>query len=112
MTTLRLAQFWIFFTLCSWLSLSPAPPEALLSFSDKLLHAAGYCALFLSARLAYPAPLSAKVLAAGLLSYSILIEILQHFIPHRGFSLSDILANACGLLLGWAVSRLVFKSQQ
>ena len=109
MTILRISQFWIFFCFCTWLSLSPAPPDVLLSYSDKLLHAVGYCALFLSARLAYPAPPFLARTLIGLFGYSILIEILQHFIPHRGFSWFDILANAGGLLLGLAITSILLR---
>jgi VanZ family protein len=42
-----------------------------------------------------------------LFGYSVLIEIFQHFIPNRGFSLLDILANTVGLLCGLALVKIV-----
>ena len=78
------------------------------SVSDKLLHASGYLALYLSCSIAYPLASHRIRKLAALLSYSILIEVLQHFIPHRGFSVFDILANALGLLLGLSLS-LIFE---
>ena len=78
------------------------------SVSDKLLHASGYLALYLSCSIAYPLASHRIRKIAALLSYSILIEVLQHFIPHRGFSVFDILANALGLLLGLSLS-LIFE---
>ncbi len=104
---IRHLQFWLFLLFCIYLSLTPAPPQAMLSVSDKLLHAIGYLALYLSASLAYPLPGYTRRKLLSLLGYSILIEILQHFIPHRGFSLLDILANAVGLLLGLGLSLLL-----
>jgi len=98
-------QFWLFFIFCSYLSLTPAPPAIVQTFSDKLLHTTGYLALYLSCSLAYPFATKRKILS--LLGYSVLIEIMQHFIPHRGFSLLDILANALGLALGLILVRLV-----
>ena len=93
-------QFWLFLTFCSYLSLTPAPPNVILSFSDKFLHTVGYMALYLSCSVAYPlASLTIRKLTL-LLGYSIMIEVFQHFIPNRGFSLLDILANASGLVLG------------
>lgn len=100
MRILRKIQFWAFLSICSWLSLSPAPPQALLRYSDKLLHMAGYLALYLSARIACPAPGRTLPIVSALLAYSVLIETLQHVIPNRGFSLFDILANLAGLLIG------------
>lgn len=71
----------------------------LMSFWDKLLHGGGYFALFLSLALAYPEK-GLVQMVLNLLSYSVLIEVFQHFIPNRGFSLLDILANFSGLVLG------------
>ncbi|MCF6179070.1 MAG: VanZ family protein [Geopsychrobacter sp.] len=103
-------QFWLFFIFCSYLSLTSAPPEALHDYSDKLLHATGYCALFLSCHIAYRQQSSWYQRAGLLLSYSLAIEIAQHFIPHRGFSLADMLANAIGLLFGFLFSKLAEKT--
>ena len=100
MKALGSIQFWLFLIFCSYLSLTPAPPNAMLSFSDKFLHTAGYMALYISCSVAYPlATLTIRKLSL-LLGYSIMIEVFQHFIPNRGFSVLDILANASGLVLG------------
>jgi VanZ family protein len=85
------------------LSLTPAPPQALLTFSDKLLHSAGYLALYLSCSFAYPQPATVNRKLFFLFFYSILIELIQHFIPQRSFSFLDILANGFGLLSGVAL---------
>jgi VanZ family protein len=108
MKPLGILQFWLFLLFCSYMSLTPAPPSAVLTVSDKLLHAVGYLALYLSCTLAYPLAAHLLPRLCSLLGYSILIEILQHFIPNRGFSLLDILANAVGLLLGVGVAQ-IFK---
>ncbi len=100
MKPMRIFQFWLFLFFCSYLSLTPAPPTVMLSFSDKLLHSVGYMALYLSCSVAYPQSILTIRKLTLLLSYSIMIEVFQHFIPNRGFSLFDILANACGLILG------------
>ncbi len=100
MKLLRIVQFWLFLLFCSYLSLTPAPPTVMLSVSDKLLHSVGYMVLYSSCSIAYPlATLTMRKLTLLFVS-SILIEVFQHFIPNRGFSLLDILANASGLILG------------
>ncbi len=107
MKSLRIIQFWLFLLFCSYLSLTPAPPTAMLTISDKLLHSTGYLALYLSCSAAYPqANLRTRKLLF-LLSYSGMIEVLQHFIPNRGFSLLDILANASGLVFGLILVRVI-----
>ena len=107
MKALRIIQFWLFLLFCSYLGMTPAPPAIIQTLSDKLLHAVGYLMLYLSCSIAYPLPSHVGRKLLGLLGYSILIEILQNSIPHRGFSLLDILANALGLLLGLGLSLLL-----
>ena len=110
MKKIYLLQFWVFLLFCTYLSLTPAVPDALHNYSDKLLHASGYLALFLSCSLAYARIWSWRLIFGGLLSYSVLIEITQNFIPHRGFSGFDILANALGLFLGLGARSIISKA--
>lgn len=49
-------------------------------------------------------PMKAKILTLlTLLCFSTSVEYLQIFIPHRGFSYYDLLANWSGLLLGMTI---------
>jgi len=104
------SQFWIFLLFCTYLSLIPAPPETLQTYPDKLLHATGYLALYLSCALSYARQITWGQRAALLFAYSIGIEILQHFIPRRAFSMADILANAVGLTAGIILTAAVKKT--
>jgi hypothetical protein len=88
-------------------SLSPAlaPPDLLNV--DKLIHLFAYGALatvgFLpcgNARRGWP-------IAATLLALGGFIEVAQTFVPGRSGSVGDFIANACGVLLGVSLSRLV-----
>ena len=103
---LRTTQFWLFLLTATYLSLTSSPPGAIEVFSDKILHSAGYFMLLLSWDLAYSPnrKLSEKILL--LLIYSIIIEIIQHFIPNREFSGLDILANLTGLI--WGVLFIIY----
>ncbi len=96
----RLFQFWIFLLATTYLSLTSGPPDALEVFSDKIIHCVGYLLLMLSCDLAYwpGRKLVGKIMF--LFGFSIIIEVFQHFIPHRQLSGLDILANLTGLIWG------------
>lgn len=94
-------QFWLFLLYCTYLSLTPSPNEMLIeTFSDKFLHGIGYLLLILSCNLAHHTHKYLGLKIFILLGYSALIETIQHFIPNRGFSGGDLLANLAGLLIG------------
>jgi len=103
-------QFWLFLAYCSYLALTPAPNDLLVeTFSDKFLHCAGYLLLLISCNLAHRAGRHLLLKVSLLFTFSVLIEIAQHFIPHRGFAISDLIANLSGLLLG-VILLLLYKS--
>lgn len=83
----------------SYLATAPLDAVPLLSLGDKVLHAAAF--LLLAALLDYSFPASAFTGAkiSTLLVYGIAIEITQHFLPFRSFSLLDWLADAGGVSL-------------
>lgn len=91
----------------SVLALAPAPPKALDSGWDKLNHFSAFAALALSAFFAdRPSLRHAGRVAAALLAYGGLIEILQSFLPPRQGEWADLLADAIGIALGLAVAAL------
>lgn len=47
-------------------------------------------------------------LALGII-YGIIIEIIQQFIPGRGFEVADIIANTIGCLIGFGLFYVVYK---
>ena len=42
-------------------------------------------------------------------SYGFLIEFIQYLLPYRTFSWTDILANACGVILGLGLFYMIYK---
>jgi VanZ family protein len=106
---LKQLQFWSLMLACLALSLMPQPPGVFELASDKLWHALAYLVLYLSCQLAYRRQTPHITRFALLLGFSLLIEVLQYFVPHREFSLQDLLANAAGLLLGMLVSRMSLR---
>ena len=104
-------SFFILLLLSAYLSLTPLDhPVSPISW-DKANHFAGYFLLYATLDLGY---LTSKKLLAKLalvLGYSVLIEIIQYFIPSRQFSLFDILANFLGILLYLALLPLAFRTK-
>jgi len=85
------------------LSLMPFPPTPDLiefAYSDKLQHGVAYLLIMLWFAQLFPRR-AHKYWLFGLLAYSGMIEILQGMGGHRYMELADMLANFCGLLLGW-----------
>ena len=80
-----------------WLALMPAPDVArLVSWQDKIEHAALFAGLALLALAAWPQrPLA---IALGLLAYGAAMEVAQSFTAHRVGDPWDWLADAVGLL--------------
>lgn len=90
--------------LASGLNSEPVPE--LFTHQDKLHHLAGFAALSLTARLAFPR-LAIAWLVAWTLSAALLIELGQGLLPLRTPSLGDMLANALGVASGLVFARLV-----
>lgn len=71
-----------------------------------VLHGVGYALLTMSALFAQRAP-RVIVTAVMAIAYGILMEVIQGMLGLRSAQLSDVLANAGGVLLGVAISFLV-----
>ena len=108
---IKYVQFWLFLLYCTYLSLTPTPNQALIeNFSDKTLHAAGYLLLIISCNIAHRPNRQLLFKIILLFSYSAAIEVAQHFIPHRGFSFGDLVANLSGLLIGAGLLALLSRA--
>ncbi|MFH1771856.1 MAG: VanZ family protein [Candidatus Omnitrophota bacterium] len=74
-------------------------------FFDKIVHFmlyAGYSCLFLNTCFLKKIAKPYKISFICVLSFGIIIEIVQWFLPYRSFELADIIANAAGCALGLA----------
>jgi len=105
-TTCRRA-FWFCALAVLVLSLMPTAVQLPSTGWDKSNHLLGFAVLAALGCLAWPNR-AARVLA-GLLAYGALIEGLQALTPYRFAEWGDLLADALGLLLGWALARLVAR---
>lgn len=115
MTVRLIARFQLAFLLCLYLYMGVVKitVEVAQNYGDLVMHFLGYLILMCSGLFTFPHRMHIAKLFVIFFSYSILIEFIQFFLPHRSFSLLDILANGTGLLVGISVGMLllpVFQS--
>lgn len=104
---LLVLQFYCLLAIYIYLGLTPNPEAVVGDFNDLLMHFTGYFIAAFSISAARPQwPWWQK--AIFLVSFSIAIEIAQHFNPPRTFSLLDIAANSAGVMLGLLVVKLFY----
>lgn len=101
-------QFFVLLVIYTILGLSSNPGGMVPVFNDLLMHLSGYIVAGISISFARPST-SFWQRALFLLLYSIAIEICQHFMPPRTFSVLDILANFSGILIGLSCFALLKK---
>jgi VanZ family protein len=103
--SLQLA-FWFPLAVCTWLALTPSPPEVVGRFSDVVLHAFAFTYLTFALGLAWPA-LRLRWLAGLPLGYGVGIELVQGLGSARVPSVQDVLVDAGGILLGLLLLRVL-----
>lgn len=72
---------------------------------DKLNHLAAFAVLYILLSAAFGL-LKIWTRVILLMVFAVQIEIVQHFIPGRDFSLLDIVADGIGIVIGWGIWRL------
>ena len=95
---MKIAQFYCLLAVYTYMGLSKSGAELAVSVSDKLLHFSGYVIFIISAMIAYR--MRHGLIFILLFAYSVLIEIIQYFLPYRTFEVMDIPANLSGLVAG------------
>lgn len=97
----KYSQFCLILLYFTFLGLTPEPEGVLTeNLSDKFLHFSGYLILIFSCDYAIRPNQQLFYKISLLFCYSLAIETCQHFIPNRGFSIGDLIANLAGLLFG------------
>jgi VanZ family protein len=104
MRLLSLAAGWGWAAAIVWLSLTPSPPQVEVAYSDKAGHFASYGLLmFWFARL-HVSKWAHLGYAVAFTAMGIGLEFLQGHLGYRTFEILDMVANAVGVLLGWAAA--------
>jgi len=87
-----------------WLSLTPRPPTLPLEQGDKLGHLLGYGVLMFWFCQLYAAPRARLAYALGFAAMGVALEFAQELLGDRTYEVFDMLANALGVALGWALA--------
>jgi VanZ family protein len=98
--------FWLPLAGCTWLALTPSPPDAVFRVSDVVLHALAFAYLTFALGLAHRR-LRWWSLAAWMLAYGAFIELAQSFEPARSPELKDLAVDLLGIAAGLAALALV-----
>ena len=81
----------------TYLAVTPLTYPVVGSFNDKFNHLGAFFVLALLSDFSFPTTPFSRTKVILLLAYGALIEIVQHFLPVRFFSLFDFTADALGL---------------
>jgi VanZ family protein len=87
-----------------WLSLTPSPPKIDVDEGDKLGHVVAYGSLMFWFCLLYERSGTRTAYAVLWIAMGIALEFAQGATGYRSYEVFDMLANAAGVLLGWAIS--------
>ena len=88
-----------------WLSVTPNPPDPGFEQGDKLEHVLAYGTLMFWFCQIYSAARARVVLAIGFIAMGVGLEFVQGALVYRTYDEYDMLANAIGVLAGWAAAR-------
>lgn len=93
------AAFWLPLVACTYLALTPSPPESVFRVSDVVLHALAFSYLTFALGLAYSS-LRIPVLAAWMLAYGLFIELVQSLEVERQAEIKDLVVDGAGIIVG------------
>ena len=103
----RRLAFWVPLALCTWLALTPGPPQAVAQISDVVLHLAAFAYLAFALSLAH---FSGRgwATAAWLVAFGVLLEVLQGALTTtRSPELKDLAMDLAGIGLGLVTFKLL-----
>ena len=102
--------FWFILALLLYLTLTPTPPKP-ISFNqiDKLYHFSAFAGFTFVFTIAFRQIKSGYILLLSII-LGIVIEVIQYYIPNRGFSIADMIADLIGVLAGFWLARKIMPS--
>jgi VanZ family protein len=95
---------WFGLVLLLYLSLTPYPPQIPIEQGDKYGHALAYSVLMYWWAQLLTSPGRRLGLGVALVALGIAIEYLQRWSGWRTFEYFDMLADAAGVAIGWAIA--------
>lgn len=87
-----------------YLSLTPAPIQVPVAEGDKLGHLLAYGTLMVWFSNLYEKLIPRVILAIGFVAMGIALEFIQGWTGFRTFEIADMVANASGVFVGWALA--------
>jgi VanZ family protein len=102
-----LALGWAWAAAIVWLSVTPSPPHIDVEQGDKLGHFFSYALLMFWFAMLYAKRSARLAHAAGFIAMGIALEFVQRALGYRSFELYDMVADALGVLAGWAAAALL-----
>ena len=98
------AAGWAIAAAIVWLSLTPSPPQIDIEQGDKLGHFAAYGSLMFWFCLLYTRRKVRIAYALLWIAMGVGLEFVQGQLGYRTYEVHDMVANALGVLIGWAVA--------
>jgi VanZ family protein len=95
---------WSLVLLVVYLSLTPVPIDVPIDAGDKLSHALAYLVLMSWFSNIYETPAQRIGFALGFIVLGIALEFLQRWAGYRSFEVTDMMAGAAGVAVGWALA--------
>lgn len=95
---------WLLVALVIYLSLRYEPAPLIADVGDKLQHILAYSVLMLWFSSFYLSKISRIGYACGFLALGIALEFIQGWSGYRSFEIADMVADAIGVSLGWALA--------
>ena len=87
--------------LITFLTTARIPSEVGGAVNDKLSHALAFFALALLTDFSFADSRLGLKKVSALFAYGTIIELIQHQLPYREFSLADLVANGMGIFAYW-----------
>jgi VanZ family protein len=96
---------WLIVGAIVWLSVTPSPPDPGFEQGDKLEHVLAYGVLTFWFCQVYASPRTQLGIAVGFIAMGVGLEFVQGALVYRTYDELDMLANASGVIAGWAAAR-------
>ncbi len=95
---------WMLVLLVVYLSVAPSLPRVSVEHADKYSHVLAYGTLMCWFAQAFPALPQRAHIAIDLVLLGVCLELVQRWSGTRSFEIADMIANTCGVALGWALA--------
>ncbi len=107
--SLRLLRLWqaigvLLIGFVVYLSLTPHPIEVPIEHGDKYGHILAYGTLMFWFAQIYLGRVARIGWAIGFVAMGIGLEFLQRLTDYRTFEIADMIADACGVIIGWVAA--------